>query len=294
MSAALQVESNRWLPAVAVPWRERSGRFSPLKASVFLLCLTPGLVLAARFGLGDLGARPLHELILGCGLWTIRFLLITLALTPLRRIADWPQAALIRRMVGLTALGYALAHLTLYVTDQNFQLGVVASEIARRIYLTIGFAVVLGLSVLGATSTDGWMRRLKRRWKRLHRIVYVLAALGILHFFMQAKSNVSEPVVMAGLFTWLMLWRALPSRQQTNPLALASLAPVVVVTTAGIEFAWYALATNLPAWRVLLANLNWALAPRPAAWAGVVALAIAMLATIRFAVIPKRAKLRPA
>ena len=94
--------------------------------------------------------------------------------------------------------------------DHNYRLGFAASEIALRFYLTIGFTVLLGLVVLGVTSTDGWARRLGRRWKRLHRVIYVLGAIALLHYFIQSKSNVSEPAFFSGLFVWLLLWRALP------------------------------------------------------------------------------------
>ena len=193
-----------------VPWRDRHGRFLPLKAAVLLGGCIPGLVLAFWWVTGALGGRPVTEVIHGTGDWAIRFLLISLAITPAARVLDWPRILLVRRIVGLTALAYAVAHFSLYVVDENFHLLLVASEILRRFYLTIGFVTLLGLSVLGVTSTDGWMRQLGRWWKRLHRAIYVLGVVALLHYFIQSKSNVSEPVFMAGVFVWLMLWRVLP------------------------------------------------------------------------------------
>ena len=146
---------------------------------------------------------------------------------------NWPRLLLVRRIVGLTALAYALTHLTLYVVDQNFHLVVVATEILRRFYLTIGFAVLLGLGVLGVTSTDGWARRLGRWWKRLHRAIYVLGAIALLHYFIQSKSNVSEPVFFSGLFAWLLVWRALPMAWQRSLIALLALAVVAAFAAAG-------------------------------------------------------------
>ena len=186
------------------PWRDRHGRFLPLKAVVLAAGFIPGAVLAFWWANGMLGGRPVTEVIHGTGDWAIRYLLISLAITPAARVLNWPRLLLVRRIVGLTALAYALAHLTLFVVDQNFHLVIVASEIVRRFYLTIGFVVLLGLGVLGVTSTNGWAQRLGRWWKRLHRAIYVLGAIALLHYFIQSKANVSEPVFFSGLFVWLL------------------------------------------------------------------------------------------
>jgi methionine sulfoxide reductase heme-binding subunit len=267
----------------ALPWRDRRGRFSRLKATVFALAFVPGLVLAAQFLAGDLTGRPVMELVHGAGFWTVRFLLIALAITPVRRLADWPEIVLVRRMVGLTAMAYVLAHLALYIVDENFRLDVVASEIVRRVYLTIGFVALVGLVVLGITSTDAAIKRMGRSWKQLHRVVYLFAALGILHFFMQAKANVSEAVLMAGFLVWLMLWRAIPARFQASIPALLLMAPVVALCTAFIEYGWYAVATRINPMRVLMANLNLHLAtgPRPAIWVLAVAILVAFIPLYR-------------
>ena len=199
-----------------VPWRDRHGRFLPLKAAVLAAGFIPGAVLAFWWATGVLGGRPVTEVIHGTGDWAIRYLLISLAITPAARVLNWPRLLTVRRIVGLTALAYALSHLTLYTVDQNFRLGVVASEIVLRFYLTIGFIVLVGLAVLGVTSTNGWSRRLGHWWKRLHRAIYVLGAIALLHYFIQSKSNVSEPVFFSGLFAWLLLWRALPMAWQRS------------------------------------------------------------------------------
>ena len=201
-----------------VPWRDRHGRFLPLKAAVLAASFIPGMVLAFWWANGMLGGRPVTEVIHGTGDWAIRYLLISLAITPAARVLNWPRLLLVRRTVGLTALAYALAHFTLYIADKNFRLGLVASEIALRFYLTIGFTVLLGLVVLGVTSTDGWARRLGRRWKQLHRAIYVLGAIALLHYFIQSKSNVSEPVFFSGLFGWLLAWRTLPGGLAAEPV----------------------------------------------------------------------------
>ena len=138
---------------LAFPWNDRAGRLSPLKLATFVLLLMPGLYLAGAFYADALGAKPVTAAIHDSGKWAVRILLFTLAVSPMRRIADWPRLILIRRMLGLAVLAYALIHLGLYIADQNFKLGAVASEIALRLYLTIGFVALVGLVVLGATST---------------------------------------------------------------------------------------------------------------------------------------------
>jgi sulfoxide reductase heme-binding subunit YedZ len=266
---------------LVVPWRDRHGRFLPLKAAVLAAGFVPGLVLAFWWANGMLGGRPVTEVIHGTGDWAIRYLLISLAITPAARMLNLPRLLMVRRTVGLTALAYALAHFTLYVVDKNFRLGLVVSEIALRFYLTIGFTVLLGLVVLGATSTDGWTRRLGRRWKQLHRAIYVLGAIALLHYFIQSKSNVSEPVFFAGLFVWLMSWRALPMAWQRNPFAQLALAVVAACASAGIEFAWYGLATGINPWRVLAASETLRFGLRPAHYVALAGAAAVVLAGLR-------------
>jgi sulfoxide reductase heme-binding subunit YedZ len=277
-----------------VPWRDRHGRFLPLKAAVLAAGFVPGTVLAYWWATGALGARPVTEVIHGAGDWAIRSLMIALAITPAARVFDWPRILLVRRMVGLIALAYAVAHLGLYIVDQKFNLLVVGAEIVRRFYLTIGFGTLLGLGVLGATSTDGWMRRLGPRWKRLHRIVYALGAVALLHYFIQSKSKVSEPVFVAGLFVWLMLWRALPMRWQRSLAAQLGLTAVAAVAAAGIEFGWYGLATGINPWRVLAASGTLFYGLRPAHYVALVGLGVVALAGLRRVVGMMRARARVA
>ena len=260
------------------PWRDRHGRLVPIKAAVLPALLLPGGVLAFWWASGVLGARPVHELILGFGLWTVRLVVLSLAVTPARAVFDWPKLLLVRRMVGVAALGYGLTHLSLYVVDQNFHLGMVVSEIVRRFYLTIGFVTLCGLSVLGATSTDAAVRRLGARWKRLHRSLYVLAALALLHYFIQSKANVSEAVMFAGFYVWLMAWRAVPAGWQRRVATLVALSVVAAVATAWIEFAWYAVATGINPWRVLAASETLRFGLRPAHWVLLVGLGVTLLA----------------
>lgn len=249
------------------PWRDRAGRFSGLKLATLMLALAPGLYLAAAYALDALGAKPITALLHGTGEWCIRFLLLSLAVTPLRRIANWPKLINLRRMLGLTALSYAVIHLALYVVDQNFILTKVVSEIALRFYLTIGFVALLGLVALGVTSTDAMIRRMGPAWNRLHRIVYAITALGLFHYFLQSKIDVSDPVFWTGLFLSLMGWRLMQRfGVTTRPFALVGLAVAAALATALLEAAWYGLKSGVPASAVLGANLDFSYVVRPAWW----------------------------
>jgi sulfoxide reductase heme-binding subunit YedZ len=264
-----------------VPWRDRHGRFLKFKAAVLAGMPIPGLVWAFWLIDGDLGGRPVNEVIHGFGSWTVRFLMLTLAITPFARILEWPRLLTVRRMVGVTALAYATVHFALYIVDEKFNLLTVASEIVLRFYLAIGFVALLGLTALGVTSTDAAMKRMGKKWKQLHRLVYPIGVLALLHFFIQTKANVGEPVVVSGLFVWLMLWRVLPVRWRTSLWSYFALVPVSAVLTAAIEFAWYGLATHVDPFRILNANWSERFFPRPAHEVAAVALAVAIVVTAR-------------
>jgi sulfoxide reductase heme-binding subunit YedZ len=277
--AAVQNKPKRARPsAILAPLFDRAGRFSPLKTAALTGAVLPAGYLAWQWATADLGAQPILAAADVTGLWTIRLTLITLAISPFRRLANWPRIVLTRRIFGVSAMAYALAHLLFYALDQSFRLWIVIHEIAVRIYLTIGFIAFLIVCMLGLTSTDRWMRRLGQSWKRLHQAIFAIGVLGILHFFMQSKANVSEPVIMTGYFLWLVAWRLIPIRQQDKFLPLVGLAMVCSISAALVEFAWYGLATGVPAIRVLQANLNPSFGVRPAVWVVITGLAIACLA----------------
>ena len=274
------------------PWTDRSGKFSPLKAVVLAGACLPALwlvwqalsgALAPATPLGPLGARPITEAIHQTGDWAIRFLWLSLAVTPLRRIANWPKLILVRRMLGVTALCYALTHLTLYTVDLKLDLLRVVSEIALRFYLTIGFVALLGLIALGSTSTDAAIKRLGRNWNRLHKIVYVIGVLAAFHFFIQSKADVYEPTLMAGFFLLLMLYRLAHWRgfALTSPVVLAAIAVLAALGTAAIEYAWYGIATGVPPGRVLAANLQFSFSIRPAWWVLATGLGVTLLGLAR-------------
>jgi sulfoxide reductase heme-binding subunit YedZ len=252
------------------------------------LCL-PALDLAWRWYTDDLGARPVTLATHITGDWTVIFLLCSLALTPARAVFDWMPLVQIRRRIGVAAALYAGLHFLIYVADQKWNLVVVALEIAKRFYLTIGFAALLMLAALAITSTNGWQRRLKRNWKRLHWLVYPAAVLAILHFFIQSKANVGEASVAAGLFAWLMIWRFMPVNLRKGYLGLVLLAIGATLAALLFEVGWYGLVNHVDPMRVLKAEFNPDLAPRPTLkvlLAGV--LVIVLAATRRFSQYGKR------
>jgi sulfoxide reductase heme-binding subunit YedZ len=265
-----------------IPWYDRTGRPSWLKLAVLLLLLAPGAWLAMRWRLYGLGARPFTEAILVTGIWAVRFLWLSLAITPLRRLANWPQLIIVRRMVGVGALGYVLAHLVLYAIEQG-TLWRVVTEIAQRTYLQIGFVAILVLVALGVTSTDGWVRRLGgKAWQRLHRAAYIAAFLGGVHFLMQAKAGLDQATLMMGLLIWLLAYRLVIARQGPVPMGrLAMLAMLASALAAIWEAGWYAVMKNLDGTRLLAANLDPELGPRPAAWVLAAGLAMIMVAHVR-------------
>ena len=241
-----------------------ANRLSLIKLAVLIFSLLPAAELALRWQLGRMGARPTTEALLWTGDWAVAFLLITLAITPARAVFDWPPLVTLRRRLGLAAAGYALLHVGLYIFDQKWNLVVVALEILKRFYLTIGFVALLIFIVLSITSTNGWQRKLRRNWTRLHYLIYPLAVLALIHFFLQSKANVSDAVMASGLFLWLMLWRFLPRDVRNRPLTLAGLAIAAPILTVIVEALWYWGSKGVPPLRIVEASLDPMLIPRPA------------------------------
>lgn len=278
------------------PWKDYSGRTSPLKLVVFVALFGPALWVALALSMGWLGARPLNEAIHQIGLWTIRLIFVALAVTPARQVLQWSRLLLVRRMIGVAAFAYALAHFSLYVVDQAFDLTKVATEIALRIYLTIGFVALLGLAALAATSTDGMIRRMgSRNWLRLHRAVYVIGVLAVVHYSMQSKLEQWEPTIMAGLLAWLLLYRLLHRwlavRQRLAVQWVAALSVAAGALTALGEALYFQIAYGAPPMRVLAANGSLDLGVRPA----VIVLGFGLVVTLAGALrmwMPSRGKLR--
>ncbi|MEP9347866.1 ferric reductase-like transmembrane domain-containing protein [Xanthobacter sp. KR7-225] len=259
---------------------ERSGVVSAEKSLALALAFAPLLYLGFIAASDGLGARPVSAAIHFTGLWTLRFLIASLAVTPLRRTFAWNKLILARRTIGLAALGYGLLHIGLFFVDQGAARA--AQEIVLRVYLVIGAAALLMLLALGLTSTNAAIRRMgAQNWSRLHRLAYLAAALGTLHFFFQSKLDVTEPTVMAGILVYLLGYRVLlMGRGGATTAGLVALAGAAALATAGIEAAWYALATRVDPQLVLEANLSLDLGPRPMWWILAGGLLVAALAAV--------------
>ncbi len=261
-----------------LPWLDRAGNLSAFRCAVLALLLLPGLYVAGRLASGGY-ERPYilanHDL----GLWSIRLLFVTLLVTPLRQIAAWPKLVPLRRMIGVASFAYALAHFLFYALDKSLRWDVIATEIALRYYLTIGFVGLLILLALAVTSTDRMIRRLGgRRWIALHRLVYAAGALAVVHFFLQVKLDVTEPLIMGGLFAWLMAYRLLARRGAVSLASLLMMAILLAALTAGAEGLYYHLKSGADLLRVLSANLSLDIGLRPAWVVGGAGLVLTLLA----------------
>jgi sulfoxide reductase heme-binding subunit YedZ len=257
------------------PWRDRSGRLSALKTVVFVLLPLPAVAQIVAWAVFGLTGHPSQTVLLLTGFWSDRLLVATLAVTPLAALFALPRLTLVRRMLGVAAAAYAAAHLAVYAFQQGFAWGFIAVQMVSHPVLTVGLASLLGLAALALTSTDGWVRRLGRGWRRLHVLVHPAIVLALLHSFMEAPANVTLSATCAGLYLWLLFWRFLPKRARRQPLALLGLACAAAIATAGLEAGWYALATGLPWPRILGANLSFIAGVRPAQWVALAGLAIA-------------------
>jgi sulfoxide reductase heme-binding subunit YedZ len=276
------------------PWQDGRGRFSVLKSAAFAGVLLPGLYILGEIAANDLGSEPYTEVIHELGLWTIRLLLITLSITPAQRIFGWRSLSSVRRILGVATCCYVLMHLGAYTVDQMFDWAKILSEITHRFYLVIGITAIAGLVALAVTSTDGMMRRMGRNWGRLHLLIYPIAVLALIHFFVQSKLDITEPTWMAGLFAWLLAWRLLPRPAPGRagpawPLALLSL--VVAGLTALAEAFYFHLLTGVGMGMILAADLSLDMGLRPPMLVLVAGLAVSLAALLR-AGLPLLSRLR--
>jgi len=184
----------------------RNDQIEWIKRAGFVLCLVPLARLVWLGAQGGLGANPIEYITHSTGWWTLSFLMITLAVTPLRRLTGLNWLVRLRRMLGLFAFFHAALHFATYLwLDQFFDLDAIAKDIVKRPFITIGFAAFVLLIPLAATSTNSMVRRLGgRRWQLLHRLVYVIAVLGVAHFWWLVKKDLTEPVLFACVLTGLL------------------------------------------------------------------------------------------
>jgi sulfoxide reductase heme-binding subunit YedZ len=196
------------------------------KVFVFLLCLMPVASLIWRYFHHALTANPIEFITHATGDWTLRFLAITLAITPLRKLLRLPDLIRFRRMFGLFAFFYACLHFTTYIwLDKFFDLAEMWRDVAKRRYITVGFTAFVLLIPLAVTSTTGWIRRLGgRRWQSLHRLIYISAIAGVIHYYWLVKSAVILPLTYGAIIAVLLLWRV-GGKYWPKPRAAAQLQP---------------------------------------------------------------------
>jgi sulfoxide reductase heme-binding subunit YedZ len=193
-----------------------------IKPAVFVAALVPLALLVVNVLTGRTSANPAEDIILTTGIWAFRFLLASLAITPLRRLTGWNRLIQYRRMLGLFAFFYATVHLTSYVAfDRVFVWREVITDVASRPFIAAGMVAFALLIPLALTSTKGWIRRLGRRWQALHRLVYVSAAAAALHFLWKRKVIIGEPVyyavLLAALLIFRLWWRYRPNPRVPSP-----------------------------------------------------------------------------
>lgn len=268
------------------PWLDHKGRVSPLKLAGLLFLLLPACQLVFETLTHNLGPRPLVELNHETGDWTLRLLILTLAITPLRLSLAWPRLILLRRLFGVATALYAIVHMLFFIADQAWNPILVLGEMVKRPYLTLGVAALLLMLPLALTSTDGMVRRLGAvRWRRLHWMIYPIALLAIAHDILQIRLLWVEPLFQAGCLIWLLAWRwrrhALPRGSAPGPRDLFVLAPLAALATAALEATLAGIGTGIDWHLVLLANLYPQLGLRPAPLVLLLGLAVALAALLR-------------
>jgi methionine sulfoxide reductase heme-binding subunit len=260
------------------PWQDRERRFSWLKAAAFALVLLPAIRFTYQFATGDYGILPIAfgGMTYWSGVWATALLLMALAVTPALKILRWPALVDARRMIGVTALVYTLAHIVIYFGLRSWNFGFIVNEMATRLSMIVAMLSTIGLIVLGATSLDAVIRRMGAKgWQRLHNTNYAITGLAVLHVVL-ARGTYPEQYMLAGIFLWLMAWRVLARYGLgTDARALAVLTAAACVFAAlleagalwirrGYEVSW-TLGNNFslasldigvpPAWQVLALGL---------------------------------------
>jgi sulfoxide reductase heme-binding subunit YedZ len=218
------------------PWQDRTRKFSVLKAGTFALMFAPAIWLVDQVAGGEFGPVPLGGMTYWSGFWATAILLAALAITPASTIFGWRALIIVRRMIGVTALAYALAHIIIYFALRFWDFAFIAHEMATRLSLIVATASTIGLIALGATSVDAAVLRMGAKgWQRLHSAVYLTTALAILHYLL-SPGLFPDQFLLSGAFFWLMMWRVLARRGHgANAAALVLLALASCVFTAAFE-----------------------------------------------------------
>ena len=255
------------------PWHDRNQNFSWLKASTFALMLMPATWLSYQVATGQFRPIPLAGMTYWSGVWATAILLLALAVTPALTILRWSKLIVVRRMIGVTALIYSIAHMIIYFALRFWDFAFIANEMVTRLTLIVATVSTVGLSVLGATSFDAAVRHMgAQNWNQLHKTVYILTGLAVVHYLL-SPGIYSEQYLISGTFFWLMGWRALNRHGRgRDARSLAVLAVASALFTALLEAGWIwvyhgfePIATILgnftlelgipPAWKVLLLGL---------------------------------------
>ena len=232
------------------PWQDRNRRVSWLKAITFALMFTPAAWLVYQVGAEQFGPVPLGGMTYWSGLWALALLMAALAITPAVTILRWGGLIIVRRMIGVTALAYTVAHIVIYFALRFWNFASIAHEMATRASLILATIATIGLVALGATSFDLAIRRMGAKgWQRLHTIIYATAALALVHYLL-SPDMYPEQYLMSGIFFWLIAWRALNSRGLgTDTIALSALTLAASLFTALLEALWtWAYHDYEPAW----------------------------------------------
>ena len=264
------------------PWTDRSGRFSPPRTLAFAAALVPAVILAARWGSDDLGARPLAEAIHVSGDWAIRFVLAAIAVTPLARLAGTARLVAARRTIGLAGLFWATVHVGLWAADLGFAPATLAFEAAVRPYLTLGLVGFVGLVAMGLTSSDGMVKRLgAEHWARLHGLVHPIVIVALVHLTLQSKLDLYQGALLTGLAAGGLAVRVAIFQRVTlgwGVVAAATLA--AFLGAAGWEAMWFALKTGRDVGPILAANLSVAARVAPSWVAAGVALGLGAVSVV--------------
>ncbi len=179
-----------------------------LKPYLFALSLVPLLYLAVELYRNDLGANPVEEITHATGEWTLRFLMATLVITPLRRTFGWSDLIKYRKMFGLYAFFYGFVHLMIWLgLDKNFSVAEMWKDTVKRPFITAGMLGFVLMIPLAVTSTNWWIRKLKKNWATLHKLIYATCVAGVVHYLFLVKSDIEEPLMYGGCFLFLFVWR---------------------------------------------------------------------------------------